>query len=193
MAFLNWPPLEQILPSPRVQAHRQRVISDLFKRFSISFPQITYELYWESRSPNAQAWRLGSTRYVRVYGGLVRHPALTKYGLALMLAHETGHHLGGPPYDPAMPWISWQGQADFWAASVAMPLVFGPNARRTTLLGMRELLIFQAEIVKQMDGDEPDLSPRCRDLIFRAGASNLEMPCCAKQEFSKCYGCDYPA
>jgi hypothetical protein len=63
------------------------VLSDLFKRFRRAFPEVTYELPWESPTINAQAWRLGSAQFVRVYGGLVRHPAITKYGLALILAH----------------------------------------------------------------------------------------------------------
>ena len=116
MSFLNWP-TEETLPSRRAQRQRRRVLSDLFDKFHREFPEVTYELIWDSPTVNAQAWRLGSARYVRVYGGLVRHPTITKYGLALMLAHETGHHLGGLPHDPAMPWMTWQGQADYWAAS----------------------------------------------------------------------------
>ena len=95
---------------------RRKVVPGCYHRFGREFPEITYGLLWESPTVNAQAWRLGSARYVRVYGGLVRHQAITKYGLALMLAHETGHHLGGLPRDPAMPWMTWQGQADYWAA-----------------------------------------------------------------------------
>jgi len=123
MCFLDWP-TEEVLPSLRSQQHRRRVLLVLFKKFRRAFPEVTYELLWESPTINAQAWRLGSARFVRVYGGLVRHPAITKYGLALMLAHETGHHLGGSPRDPAMPWMTWQGQADYWAASVAMPRIW---------------------------------------------------------------------
>jgi Zn-dependent protease with chaperone function len=94
MSFLN-SPVEEVLPSRRVQQQRQRVVLDLLDKFSRAFPEVIYELRWESPTINAQAWRLGSARYVWVYGGLVRHRAITKYGLALMLAHETGHHLGG--------------------------------------------------------------------------------------------------
>src|SRR4051794_1147550 len=115
MSLLNWP-AETVLPSRRAQQHRRRVVSGLLHRFGCEFSEITYELHWGSPSVNAQAWRFGSARFVRVYGGLVRHPAISKYGLALILAHETGHHLGGFPSDPAMPWLTWQGQADYWAA-----------------------------------------------------------------------------
>ena len=181
-----------MLPSRRGLQQRRRVVLDLLNQFGYAFPQITYELYWESPTINAQAWRLGSARYVRVYGGLVRHRAISKCGLALMLAHETGHHLGGLPRDPDMTWMTWQGQADYWAARTAMPLVFGSKAREITLRAARELFILHQDLSRLMDGDEPDLSASCRDRIFRAGVSNREMPCCAKQEFRACFGCDFP-
>lgn len=182
MSFLNWP-TEEVLPSRRAQQHRRRVVSELFRKFYHAFPEVTYELLWESPTVNAQAWRLGSARYVRVYGGLVRHPAITKYGLALMLAHETGHHLGGLPRDPAMPWLTWQGQADYWAASVGMPQVWGGRARAATLRAARELTELHEMFERRLDDDEPDLSAECRYRIWRAGARGEVMPGCATAEF----------
>jgi Peptidase family M48 len=184
MSFLNWP-VEELLPSRRVQRRRRRVVLDLLDKYGRAFPQITYELCWESPTINAQAWRLGSARYVRVYGGLVRHQALTKYGLALMLAHETGHHLGGLPHDPAMPWMTWQGQADYWAANIAMPLVWGRSARSMTLRGVREIIELHRIFATQFEDDEPDLSPDCRFSILRAGAFGQIMPSCAEDALSQ--------
>ncbi len=77
--------------------------------------------------------------------------------------------------------MTWQGQADYWAARTAMPLVFGSKARQMTIRGARELFILHQDLSRLMDGDEPDLSASCRDRIFRAGVSAREMPCCAKQ------------
>jgi hypothetical protein len=182
MSFLNWP-AEEMLPSPRVQRRRRRVVLDLSEKFGRAFPEITYELLWESPTINAQAWRLGSARYVRVYGGLVRHPAITKFGLALMLAHETGHHLGGLPRDPAMPWLTWQGQADYWAASVAMPAIWGPRARAMTLRGAREIVELHRVLADKFGDDEADLSPDCRYRIFRSGACGQNIPSCALNAF----------
>ena len=183
MSFLNWP-AEEVLPSRRSQQHRRRVLSDLFKKFHRAFPEVTYELLWESPTINAQAWRLGSSRFVRVYGGLVRHPTITKYGLALMLAHETGHHLGGLPRDPAMPWMTWQGQADYWAARIAMPKIWGPRACNATLRAAREILKLHRMLESQFDDDEPDLSPDCRYSILRSGALGQSMPSCALEAFT---------
>ena len=184
MSFLNWS-AEEILPSRRIQRRRRRVVLDLFEKFGRAFPEIAYELIWESPTINAQAWRLGSARYVRVYGGLVRHPQITKFGLALMLAHETAHHLGGLPLDPAMLWMTWQGQADYWAANTAMPRVFGSKARNVTLRGARQIVRLQGKLAPMFDGDESDLPSACRYRIFFAGASNLEMPACAHTEYRK--------
>jgi hypothetical protein len=182
MSFLNWP-AEEVLPNRRIQQRRRRVVLDLFDKFGRSFPEITYELLWESATINAQAWRLGSARYVRVYGGLIRHPKITRPGLALMLAHETGHHLGGPPHDPGMPWISWQGQADYWAASVGMKKVFGLHARDITMRGALQIRKLHQDFASTLEEDQPDISSECRHGIFIAAATGREMPDCAKKAF----------
>lgn len=183
MSFLNWP-VEQTQPGQRILLRRKALAVRLLNRFGQAFPEITYELSWDSPSVNAQAWRLGLDRYVRVYGGLVRQPAITKYGLTLMLAHETGHHLGGPPHDPAMPWMSWQGQADYWAASVAMPKIWGARAREATFKAAREIVELHRSLASQLDDDEPDLSADCRYQIFRSGALGEAMPSCGVEAFS---------
>jgi hypothetical protein len=183
MSFLNGP-IEQNQISQRVRLRRKALVLRLLDQFGRAFPEITYELFWDSSSVNAQAWRLGPTRYVRVYGGLVRHRAITKYGLTLMLAHETGHHLGGLPHDPAMPWMTWQGQADYWAASIAMPRICGPRACSATLRAAREIVELHEMVVSQLEDDEPDLSPDCRYRIFSSGARGEAMPSCALEAFA---------
>ena len=184
MSFLNWP-TEEVRPSRRIQQQRRRVVLDLLDKFGRAFPEVTYELLWDSGTINSQAWRLGSEKYVRVYGGLTRHPKITRPGLALVLAHETGHHLGGPPYDPDMPWISWQGQADYWAASVGMKKVFGLQARNITLRGALQIGDLHQDFISSTDEDEPDMPFECRHSILVAGATGREMPDCAKEKFAQ--------
>lgn len=183
MSFLN-SPVEQEQLGQRARQRRRALALRLLDQFGQAFPEITYELSWESTTVNAQAWRLGTARYVRVYGGLVRHQAITKYGLTLMLAHETGHHLGGLPHDPAMPWMTWQGQADYWAASIAMPRIWGPRACGATLRAAREIVELHEMVASQIEDDEPDLSPDCRYRIFRSGAHGEAMPSCAIKAFA---------
>jgi hypothetical protein len=183
MSFLNWP-VEHNQPSRGAPLRRKALALRLLDQFGRAFPEITYELLWASPTVNAQAWRLGSARYVRVYGGLVRHQAITRYGLTLMLAHETGHHLGGLPRDPAMPWMTWQGQADYWAASVAMPRIWGPRARGATLRAAREVVELHRMLASHFEEDEPDLSPDCRYRILCSGALGEAMPNCALEAFA---------
>lgn len=174
------------------QPTRKRMAIGLLTEFSRVFPTISYGLDWHSHSINAQAWRIGPRRFVTVYGGLVRHSKINRTVLALAVAHETGHHLGGPPKDPDTKWMSWQGQADYWAASVGMYRIFGPRAAAITLRAAKQFVSFHDELEATLGGDEPDLSSRCRHQIFCAAMAGERMPDCARAEFRQSYGRDYP-
>jgi hypothetical protein len=187
MSFLNWP-TEAIHRSRGSDLRRKHIVVGLLDQFGKVFPEISYDLLWESATINSQAWRLGSARYVRVYGGLVRRRNVTRAGLALILAHETGHHLGGPPQDPDMPWISWQGQADYWAANVGMKKVFGSRAHGMTMRGVREILELHWAFAGSNEEDQPDLCSECRQSIFAAGATGQAMPDCARMAFAQLCG-----
>lgn len=151
MSFLDWP-IEVETPPHRANARRKRLAEQLIARFSQAFPQISYTLVWRSPLINAQAWRLGEQRNVYLYGGLVRHPVLSRAGLAVTLAHETGHHLGGAPYDRVMTWMSSEAQADHWAAASCMPCLFGNEANSLTLRGACEISAVRR--IAQHDGRE---------------------------------------
>lgn len=180
MSFIDWP-VEDDQPSEPGQRRRQIIALDLISQFASTFEEVEYELYWGTPVINAQAWRLGGRRRVRVYGGLVRHPSITKCGLALMLAHETGHHLGGLPLDPDLRWPTWQGQADYWAAAEGMPRVFGQHASRITLKGAKEIVALH----RDFSGDEVDVTPEERLQIFRAGALGEIAPTCLQAAFDR--------
>src|SRR5215204_6373873 len=103
----------ELSPGAGTAPHRRkRTALSLIKRFASVFDDVAYELLWDVPIINAQAWTLGGSRRVTVCGGLARYPGITACGFALMLAHETGHHLGGRPLDPDLRWPTWQGQAD---------------------------------------------------------------------------------
>ena len=110
MSFLDWP-IERNQIAPNLAARRKKMITELLERFGRGFPQISYDLIWKSPMINAQAFPLGRKLHVRIYGGLVRHPAISWPGL-LIPAHETGHHLGGAPHDSrnAMPDMAGEGR-----------------------------------------------------------------------------------
>jgi hypothetical protein len=137
MSFLDWPIESRV--ADKADARRRRLAEGLIARFALQFPQINYSLKWDSQLINAQAWRLGEQRNVYLYGGLVRHPVITRAGMALVLAHETGHHLGGEPYDPVMTWMTSEKQSDHWAVVSCMPSLFGSTAGSLTLRGALEI------------------------------------------------------
>ena len=94
------------------------------------FPGIHYDIYWETRLMNAQAYIGEKGRSVRLYGGLGRHREVGVEGIAFALAHETGHHLGGPPHHPSYTTISSEERANAWAEETGLPLVFGEVVAR---------------------------------------------------------------
>ena len=120
------------------ERHRQR-IGRVVSRFAAAFPDITYDVLWPSATRNAQAFVWDGKKSVRLYGGLARHNRISVAAIAWILAHETGHHLGGLPCDPHFPWISSDDSANRWAASFGLKKVFGQRlARRYADLGRRE-------------------------------------------------------
>jgi hypothetical protein len=166
-------------------ARQRNTAHRLVELFAHTFPQLNFSLVWESPHINAQAWRLGAARNVYLYGGLVRHPAITRAGLAFALAHETGHHLGGEPRDPDMTWMTWQGQADYWAAQTGMPAVFGSVAKQLTVRGALQIRNLERQLSSESNGWLSDLSPRTRLRIIHAALRGEQMPACARDELAK--------
>jgi hypothetical protein len=124
-----------------VQAHWPRRRADLLlSLFRRGFPSIHYDLLWQTGVVNAQAFHGLEGPTVRLYGGLGRHRRTGIEALALALAHETGHHLGGPPSHPLYKSISSEEQADAWAIRVGLPHLFGAcRTERFVELGRRQL------------------------------------------------------
>ncbi len=112
----------------------------LIERFRAHFPDIYYDIYWETRLMNAQAYIGPMGRSVRLYGGLGRHRRVSVEGIAFALAHETGHHLGGLPHHQFYTTISSEERASEWAEETGLPTVFGNEvARRCVRRGAAQL------------------------------------------------------
>jgi hypothetical protein len=126
---------------PAASPEPRRWAKDLLSLFQASFPVIGYEVAWYSDSVNAQAFIYRNRKRVCLYGGLARHRRISRAGIAFALAHETGHHLAGPPFDPTYFWLSSEARADEWALSEGMIRTFGPKrGRAMALKGLRELI-----------------------------------------------------
>jgi hypothetical protein len=79
---------------------------------------LVIERKWDDATVNAYAQRSGTTWKVSMFGGLARHETITSDGMALVVCHELGHHLGGAPKKAsywASSWASNEGQADYFA------------------------------------------------------------------------------
>jgi hypothetical protein len=97
----------------------------LASHYKTYYPDVNFEIDWLNNDVNAVAFISGGQRYVRVYGGLLRHVRIQVEGAGLVLAHEIGHHFGGPPrYATGATWASCEGQSDYWGARIAQRKVW---------------------------------------------------------------------
>lgn len=145
MPFLDDQVQRHLLWPKNAQWPKRRA-NALLQKFQSRFSDIKYELISGVLLANAQAVTIGGTRYVRVYEGLVRHKRLRASGLAVALAHETGHHLGGPPFDPTLPWLSTEERATEWAFEEGLLQLFGKDRARYLMTdGSRNLAAICAQ------------------------------------------------
>lgn len=64
-------------------------------------------------------------RFIHMFGGLARHPLMTREGFILVACHEIGHHLGGYPRYAGGGWASDEGESDYFSTSKCARIVFG--------------------------------------------------------------------
>ena len=160
--------------------------------FRAAFPAIDFEIAWDSDTVNARALYGQPRKRVRLYGGLVRHRMVEKEGLALTLAHEVGHLLGGRPRDLYHHWLSCEGVADYWAARYGLRRIWPEADFAVRLrLGARQLINLQYRefnkppAYRRRRGDDGrfpclvTLPPSCRLQTWMAGMRKLPKPDCA--------------
>lgn len=63
---------------------------------------------------NADINKIGNEIVIQIMGGMLRHPEMKPDVLQLLLCHELGHLLGGPPLKSRNGWSSTEGQADYY-------------------------------------------------------------------------------
>jgi hypothetical protein len=87
---------------------------------------------WENNFVNAKAIQERGDWIIEMYGGLARHPAVTSDGLALVICHEAGHHLGGAPKRRFSSWPSTnEGGADYYATLKCLRRFFAEDDNAT--------------------------------------------------------------
>lgn len=140
-------PIPARLLWPKTARWPKRRARALLNRFQAHFPELAYDMDLDVRLANAQAFLDQGARRVRLYGGLVRHRSIGREALAVVLAHESGHHLAGPPFHESMKWLSSEQRADEWALTIGLVKVFGAaDAPRIAVRGAAQLkLIFDRQ------------------------------------------------
>lgn len=64
---------------------------------------------------NAEIIKNNQVLSISIWGGMLSHPLITQNSLSLLLCHEIGHFLGGPPLKSRNGWSSTEGQADYYS------------------------------------------------------------------------------
>ncbi len=90
----------------------------LVSEFRTAFAGIEYEVDTQTRIMNAQAFCLGGSRFVRLYGGLAFHQLFSEDALVFTLLHETGHHCARGRRFAGDPGLACDCLADKWALGV---------------------------------------------------------------------------
>ncbi len=80
---------------------------------------------WSDDTNQASAWReedrQGEIAVLRIPGGIARQPIINADAFTLIICHEIGHHLAGPP---AVWKYSVEGQADYFGVADCLRRVF---------------------------------------------------------------------
>jgi hypothetical protein len=117
---------------------RGRMLEVLFSEFRTAFTGIEYEVDTQTRVVNAQAFGMGGSRFVRLYGGFAFHPLISEDALVFTLLHETGHHRARGRRFAGDPMLACDCLADKWAVSVGASALRRCTGRTMNLLNALE-------------------------------------------------------
>lgn len=81
-------------------------------------PELELVINLEPQNPrvNAEIIKDDKNIVVSVWGGMLSHPLMSGDTFVLLLCHELGHLLGGPPLKSRNGWSSTEGQADYYSS-----------------------------------------------------------------------------
>jgi len=82
---------------------------------------------WYDNTVNAYAEQAGTNWNVSFFGGLAKHPYMTREGFALVACHEIGHHIAGFPFYVGQ-WAANEGNSDFYATAGCAKLIFDESS-----------------------------------------------------------------
>ncbi len=108
----------------KVEVAMSPIVYDVLKK------KLVFNSFWDNSTVDANTTRDEDLNpVVNVYGGLARHPLISRDGFLLLLCHEIGHHLGGAPKSfrgqtTVRGWSSAEGEADYFAVTKCLPRIF---------------------------------------------------------------------
>lgn len=137
---------------------RDRVLEVLVSEFQTAFDGIEYEIDTQTRIVNAQAFHVGGSRFVRLYGGFAFHPFVNEDALVFTLLHETGHHRARGRRFAGDPGLACDCLADKWAVGAGAGAL-----RRCTGRSMNFLTAVDSleAIIGSIDARAPAPPRRC--------------------------------
>ncbi len=110
----------------------EKIYAPIFEKYG--FGLFNVERRWTDDTVNAMAdiglatdpktGKQTQARRIHMFGGLARHPLMTKEGFLLVACHEIGHHLGGYPRSDQS-WASDEGESDYYSTSKCARLILG--------------------------------------------------------------------
>jgi len=99
--------------------------------------KLKVQAQWGNNTPNAFARKTFGNWQVVITGGLARHPAMSKDGVALVVCHEIGHHLAGFPFVETgiaallgLDWVANEGEADYYATQVCARKIWANDVKQ---------------------------------------------------------------
>jgi hypothetical protein len=111
---------------------------ELCKQFEAIYNgHIHFDFEMKNPNVNARAWEGRDGKHVLIWGGLIRYGKLKYEGIALVMAHETGHHEG-----PKTGTLACEGEADYFGVNVVMRDVFSSQYPTIATEGIKQVARF---------------------------------------------------
>ena len=176
---------ENATQAPISSSAGKDIVHYLFKVFGAFYPEIKFRLLWDEVLSNAHSWYELDVKFVVINGGLVRTEGIGFNQLAIIIAHEIGHLIGGAPYESGSSKCSCEGQADYAATSAILNGVFFPNLFLDIVIpGLEGIITFFDYIDPENRAGIPGntcnyISIDCRIAALEAGLSHKALPECA--------------
>ncbi len=124
---------------------------------------------WTDGTVNAYAEQVGDVWKVSMFGGLARHKTITEDGFALVVCHETGHHIGGVPRYAGDDWASNEGQADYFATTKCLRRVWQSDDNAAAVAAMDVPAVLSENCAKQWSNEND------KNICIRGGMAGMSV------------------